>query len=285
MAKTLVGALVLALAPTTLAFRNTSPYFLFSTADLSIDGDHVQVASAPRVLRDFTQLLTDCPSKTYFVVEQQGVSSDEYLHGPRMGRYLAKENGVRSTKTIAEVVETHEERPLAMLTSYLEEHCGAIRTRGAAREALKQSSSPRVLEISRASNPQAAAVDSLDLLIDELIRDVAENKDYTVIYTTTPSQGQAKAALDAQHTYEMEDSFSDAVQMELKRDLSSHKRATSVQGGLFEKYQYFTPAIFMGLVAILPLFLVLFVGMRALASLQVSYFAFSKEMGPQAQRK
>lgn len=33
MAKSLVGALALALLPSALAFRNTSPYFLFSTAE------------------------------------------------------------------------------------------------------------------------------------------------------------------------------------------------------------------------------------------------------------
>lgn len=83
----------------------------------------------------------------------------------------------------------------------------------------------------------------------------------------------------------MEHPFDEAVQMELKRDLSSHKRATSKEGGLFERYQYFTPPIFMGFVAIAPLFLIIFVGLRALSSLEVSYFAFSKEMGPAAQRK
>ena len=83
----------------------------------------------------------------------------------------------------------------------------------------------------------------------------------------------------------MEDPFGEAVQMELKRDLSAHKRASSKQGGLFEKYQYFTPGLFMGLAAIAPLFLIIFVGTRALSSLEVSYFAFSKEMGPTAQKR
>ena len=33
MVKTLVGALALAALPSALAFRNTSPFFLFSTAE------------------------------------------------------------------------------------------------------------------------------------------------------------------------------------------------------------------------------------------------------------
>lgn len=85
----------------------------------------------------------------------------------------------------------------------------------------------------------------------------------------------------------MEASFPEGAQMELKRDLSSHAKRTNSteEGGLFEKYQYFTPGIFMGFAAIIPLFLILLVGIRALTSLEVSYFAFSKEMGPNAQKK
>jgi hypothetical protein len=74
--------------------------------------------------------------------------------------------------------------------------------------------------------------------------------------------------------------------MELKRDLSSHKRAVNIsKAGLFERYQYFTPGLFMGFAAVIPLFLIVFIGLRALLSLEVSYFAFSKEMGPTAQRQ
>lgn len=84
----------------------------------------------------------------------------------------------------------------------------------------------------------------------------------------------------------MESPFDDAFQMELKRDLSSHKRVSSAkQGALFERYQYFSPGIFMAIIAIIPLFSIIIVGLRALTSLEVSYFAFSKEMGPAANRK
>jgi hypothetical protein len=118
--------------------------------------------------------------------------------------------------------------------------------------------------------------------------DKAHPHDYTVIYITTPqTESQAKAQFQQeQYAYDMESSFPETIQMELKRDLSSSaQRSNSTQGGLFERYQYFTPGIFMGFAAIIPLFLILLVGIRALTSLEVSYFAFSKEMGPNAQRK
>jgi len=86
----------------------------------------------------------------------------------------------------------------------------------------------------------------------------------------------------------MESAYQDSIHMELKRDVSSHANpanTTTTSAGLFERYQYFTPGLFMGFAAIIPLFLILLVGVRALTSLEVSYFAFSKEMGPNAQKK
>jgi hypothetical protein len=122
------------------------------------------------------------------------------------------------------------------------------------------------------------------------VADKMGGQDYTVIYTTAPqTESQAKAQIEeeAQQTYEMEPPYGQTVQMELKRDTSAHvRRANSTsEGGLFERYQYFTPGLFMGFAAVIPLFLILLVGIRALTSLEVSYFAFSKEMGPNAQKK
>ena len=41
----------------------------------------------------------------------------------------------------------------------------------------------------------------------------------------------------------------------------------------------------MGLSVTILLFLILYVGISAVAGLEVSYFAFTKEMGPAAQKK
>lgn len=123
-------------------------------------------------------------------------------------------------------------------------------------------------------------------MLAHLISGKAKSQDYTVIYTTTPqSESRAQAQLQReQYTYES--AFPDSVQMELKRDLSSHaEQANATEGGLFERYQYFTPGLFMGFAAIIPLFLILLVGIRALTSLEVSYYAFSKDMGPNAQKR
>jgi len=59
----------------------------------------------------------------------------------------------------------------------------------------------------------------------------------------------------------------------------------SANASLFERYQFFTPGIFMGFVAGFIMLSILYVGLSALSSLEVSYGAFDKEMGPAAQKK
>lgn len=83
----------------------------------------------------------------------------------------------------------------------------------------------------------------------------------------------------------MEDAFDGGVRMELKRDTAFVRRDKAKEGGLFERYQYFSPGLFMAFTAMIPLVLILAVGLNAIANLEVSYFAFSKEMGPTAQKK
>ncbi|KAF1836606.1 BIG1-domain-containing protein [Decorospora gaudefroyi] len=285
MAKTLVGALALAALPPALAFRNTSPFFLFSTAELLMPNNDASIAESSQVTARVLNALEHCPTHSYLVVEQPGVSSNDYADGhaaPQLSRYMAgNHDQVRTTLAIPEIVGHVD---AAAITDFLRDNC--------AKDGNKADESwLRKLVAQPPAPSQARRVQQLqsdDARLEEFITNDAKSQDYTVIYVTTPqTESQAKEQLkQEQYTYEMETSFPDAVQMELKRDLSSHaKRDNATEGGLFEKYQYFTPGIFMGLAAIIPLFLILLVGIRALTSLEVSYFAFSKEMGPHAQKK
>ena len=106
----------------------------------------------------------------------------------------------------------------------------------------------------------------------------------------------------------MDSLFQAPVHLELKRDMSHQKRASDANvtlpnGPLFERYQYLTPGalyqprclnqliclhslgLFMGLLVSFILVSILYVGITGVASLQVSYAAFDKEMGPAAQKK
>lgn len=106
--------------------------------------------------------------------------------------------------------------------------------------------------------------------------------DYTVIYYSPREEGKAHKPVHAE---------SPAIQLELKRSAADvvAPRAAARDGNssapLFVKYQFFTPGIFMGLVAVLIMLAILYVGLSAVSSLEIPYGAFDKEMGPAAQKK
>lgn len=84
----------------------------------------------------------------------------------------------------------------------------------------------------------------------------------------------------------MEDRFGGVLHTDLKRDLSGYTlKSNGTDLPLFDRYEYLSPGVFMGVFVFLLLLMILYVGISAVASLQVSYFAFSKEMGPSQQKK
>ena len=123
-----------------------------------------------------------------------------------------------------------------------------------------------------------------------------------IIFGAAPSVGEPSL-------YEMDDEFyPSAMHQGLKRDIKYEPLKSgnhSMQDGLplFEKYQFLSPGksfhhhsvkpstnsiysgIFMGLTISLLLFVMLWIAVSAIAGLEVSYMAFSKEMGPAAQNK
>jgi len=124
-----------------------------------------------------------------------------------------------------------------------------------------------------------------------------------IILLSAPSTGEL-----AENLYEMDEPYPTAMHQGLKRDIKYEPLKSSnrsMQDGLplFEKYQFLSPGklldqyavnpsanslfsgIFMGLTISLLLFVMLWVAVSAIAGLEVSYMAFSKEMGPAAQNK
>lgn len=140
--------------------------------------------------------------------------------------------------------------------------------------------------------------------------------DFTVIYTTSPPAKVAGAAnganqIPSSRIVASENAEADAepdfelrkVKRELKH-VKAHKQhlhhrrqdfthptptivptplpsLNNTDAPLLERYNFFGPGIYMGLLVAVLFLSILFVGFRALLSLEVSYHAFSKEMGPQ----
>jgi hypothetical protein len=266
------------------------PHLQANAPSLNLPNTDATVAQSSQTTADLLGALKDCPTQSYVVIEQRGVSSADYVDGrsaPVLSQYMAgKREGVKTTFAVPDVVgNVDRDAVVSHLKTNCGHHAGLTVFAAPGPEKAERMRSLQNAGMCRASHQNARELIHADDKIDELL---AQSEDYTVIYITTPvDERVAKAQLEDQHPpYEMENPFGGFEQLELKRDLSSHvQRANATAGGLFETYQFFTPGLFMAFTAIVPLFLILLVGIRALTSLEVSYFAFSKEMGPNAQKK
>lgn len=128
------------------AFRNTSPFFLFSTdkyATASLFAFRLKLITSSRLAEGFEaihpQLVTSadinsqvlesikhCPSATYFIVHQDKVSSSDYLDGrstPYLSRWLGgADKSIASSAIVPEVIGSVDE---VTIRDYLRTRCGA----------------------------------------------------------------------------------------------------------------------------------------------------------------
>ncbi|KAF2730571.1 BIG1-domain-containing protein [Polyplosphaeria fusca] len=312
MTRIALSVLALALLPSALAFRNTSPFYLFSTTSHSLAGRSSEIEKSDALLDDLKNVLADCATRNYIVVRQEGVSSTDYSDeraAPFLRTFYYRLFEQYSySMDVSEVVGIVEAAPLAKQLSsqcnaqhvqldLLRAHALAYSSTDHQTNAVLETGdfpqvnkdAAQVVEITFPSPGMVDRTDNLaafDAHLNKIVDAYTDSDDYTILYTTTPREPDIEATYKHAEGYEMENPFGDSVQMELKRDVTFHKRAPiNKTPGLFEKYQFFNPGIFAGLVAFVPLFLILTFGLKSIASLEVSYFAFSKEMGPAAQRK
>jgi len=121
-------------------------------------------------------------------------------------------------------------------------------------------------------------------LYSNILNDLSKAKSYTVIYTTTATKD-----IPAEKPIVYEAAFDEPMHLDLKRELLSFDKRegpkTNDTRPLFEKYNFLSPGLFMGLMVSFLLLSILAVGLNAVSSLKVSYGAFDKEMGPAAHRK
>ncbi|KAK7757244.1 hypothetical protein SLS62_000793 [Diatrype stigma] len=262
------GALA-ALCASARAFSDSSPFILFSTAKLpgpvSSSSEQPQLQSSSQVVTSAKGLLKSCPTTRYLLVSQSNLNAAHLPAGeavPHIYRSLQQAASRFSVAEVAGHLDVEE------LSSYIREVCDG---KGASVEELDLE--PLALA-QGATTTLKENDDHLALILDQY----ASEGSYTVIYTAGPRTEKPKA-----YTAE----FQDNLHVELKRQVQQFGKRANVTSDLplFEKYQFFTPAIFMGLLALVVLLSILYTGISALSSLEVSYGAFDKEMGPAAQKK
>ncbi|KAF6227418.1 hypothetical protein HO133_008862 [Letharia lupina] len=240
--------------------------------------------------------LEACTSDTYVVVSQPGVNAVDYQNRAspylRM-KVLGNDKSIRSSLAVKEVMG---EISGDHLSKVIQEKCGARHLRVDASTGsfeISEDAKPRVINLDFPALPFGNARSQRLLENDAFLAsvlDLLSSNKFTVIYTTTPPNAAHQPASTESESYEMDAQFQAPVHMDLKRDFSNEKRAsdgniTLPDGPLFERYQYLSPGLFMGLLVSFILISILYVGINGVASLQVSYAAFDKEMGPAAQKK
>ncbi|KAI1876663.1 hypothetical protein JX265_004189 [Neoarthrinium moseri] len=272
-------AAVAASCATAHAFVNTSPFILFSTSKITTSLSD-ELHSSKTVQADLDSIISSCPTERYLLVSQPNLNVANLAFStaaPKLQAALAAPE-VQGRLTISEVAG-----------SPIDLHTLSPRIRAACTAAGKPTVSVETLDLEALPASGGSFQHIVDVLrvSDEdlglVLHQYAAAGDFTVLYTAgsrTATGGHIEGK-----PYEAE--FRDTTHQELKRQLSSIARRANETDNrpLFEKYQFFTPGIFMVLVSLLILFSILSVGISALGSLEVPYGAFDKENGPAAQKK
>jgi hypothetical protein len=262
---------VLALASTAVAFSDSTPFVLLSTTTFDNAPDSNKIHTASLVQKFTRDVLATCPTDNYLFVTQPGVSASDLRQQngcpmPRLCKAV-EDSRIQGRFSVPEVVGNIESKGIVDLVRKACEHKSKI---------------VNIKEVHLASvslDNKANALAENDVVLSDDLDEATASDSYTIVFLSTP----------AEPVYEAE--FTEPLRMDLKR----HAQRSSIERAdnrtdwdklpLFEKYQFFTPGVFMGIITTLVLLSLLYAGLGALSSLQVSYGAFEKEMGPAAHKK
>ncbi|KAK0720508.1 BIG/ATPase V1 complex, subunit S1 [Lasiosphaeris hirsuta] len=274
-------ATLLACTAAVQAFSDSSPLIIFSSSNSisSYPHDGTNLLTSKQALAEAKRILQECPTGRYILVSQPNTHYADIRdagpggkwHMPNLARVAQDIFKTKFGYTISEVIGQLSGTALA---DYIAATC-AEQGKAASVERVELAHLPGLKEMDKRQEVVADNDHELGRLLDTL------DSDWTVILFSDPNEFQ---------TYEPE--FMEAVHTDLKRHVEKKRvfigqRASNSTRHLplFEKYQFFTPGIFMALIALVVILSILTVGLKALASLEVSYGAFDKENGPAAQRK
>ncbi|RCI13564.1 hypothetical protein L249_5477 [Ophiocordyceps polyrhachis-furcata BCC 54312] len=256
-------------------FQSTSTQFEFRECIFvrrsfhdAVNRDQYQTtAEALKYTRDF---LGTCSTDRYLVASQPGIRASDFRAGdcamPRLCRAVARPR-IQSEFSVAEVVGNTEYSAFAQ---YIESEC------------TKKGKSVIVDEVRLpplSLDDRAGDLLKHDSILFEKLEALTKSDSYTILFLSRPGEPAYQAE------------FIDTIHQDLKRDLEPElvrREENNTEWDrlpLLEKYQFFTPGIFMGIIVAIVLFSILGVGLKALASLEVSYGAFEKEMGPAGHKK
>ncbi|KAK0109462.1 hypothetical protein ONS95_002155 [Cadophora gregata] len=271
------------------AFKDTSPFVMFSDSELPQNLNTLQLQTSSSILASAKSHLSTCPSQIYYILTQPSLLASELkTQAPHLKNAVGHES-VKGRLAVNEVVGL-KAGDAEELISVLEKKCGAV-VGSEAREGKSVVVRREWKGIEGEKEERRRMVEDFDSTLYPLFQSLSTGPKYTVILLTTPatniSPSQPKSN-ELENDIVYEPKFMEPLHMDLKRDIYARERNESGivdRRPLFEKYNFLSPGLFMGLLVSLLLLAILSVGIGAISSLEVSYGAFDKEMGPAAQLK
>ncbi|KAH7306063.1 BIG/ATPase V1 complex, subunit S1 [Rhexocercosporidium sp. MPI-PUGE-AT-0058] len=273
------------------AFKDTSPFLMFSDSPLPQDTKTAQLQSSTSILASAKAHLSTCPSQIYYILTQPSLRSSELsAHAPHFKSAITHpsvQGRLAVNDAVGLKVSDGDE-----LQAFLQEKCGAevlrledVRSKSAGEKMAVARESLVALKGSR--EKRGRMVEDLDSKLYQHLHALSTGPKYTfILLSTQPSDITPEQTTEKAIIYEPK--FMEPLHMDLKRDIYARERnvsGTVDRRPLFEKYNFLSPGLFMGLLVTLLLLAILSVGISAISSLEVSYGAFDKEMGPAAQQK
>ncbi|KAK0392193.1 hypothetical protein NLU13_1691 [Sarocladium strictum] len=272
----LAGAL--AFAGFSAAFSDSSPWIVASTAPFKAASNNNKIQTSSAALKTTKDFLSTCPTDSYVIVVQPGLHYAD----------LAVEGG-SPMKSLIETVDRFDAKGKFIVPEVVGEAVDGTSIKDLIHEACGQERKEvqvhhiELRALVGSGDIRTRTLTSNDDEAASTVLSKLKDGSSTLIFFGTPANAAERTV------YEPE--FEEAVMMDLKRSVQAKPSRRADNGTdwnklpLFEKYQFFTPGIFMGLLAVIFMGSILTVGIKALSSLQVSYGAFEKDMGPAAHKK
>ncbi|KAK9318589.1 vacuolar ATP synthase subunit S1-domain-containing protein [Lipomyces starkeyi] len=287
---TVKGA-VLALAASlsaVYAFEDTSPLMLLSSKKVSAVHDHLSSASitSSEHFHDLARkLVSEFQAGTYIVVSQPGLHASDFSATTAESTTPHLRKLYQQAETAYAVRNAHGAFNRETLEKHIVDTWGAETVViDAASDAftIPSSEKPKLVRVDFPVLPvdytRASALADNDAFLYSIMS-LLPSDDFAVIYTSTPISRPFIAKRNA-----IPYVASDAPSPINSSDYSNPTviaAAARTDGSIFTRYQFFTPGMFMAIIASTILVVILGVGLNAIASIKISYEAFEKEMGPQ----
>ncbi|KAF8538523.1 vacuolar ATP synthase subunit S1-domain-containing protein [Trichophaea hybrida] len=287
---------IFALTALTSAFSDTSPYFLISSSSSIPPSARIHnILSTTSFISIASAEIKKCESDAYILVSQPGLHIEDLTATKHAGVHIKDllTSVDADRRLIAENVfvtggnEGDMGAVVEKLQGVAERVCnarvkGVDAKTGSLEMVMDEGKKPKVIRVdfdalSGDKEERKKMVEVHDAFLHSVLEMVGAGR-YTFVFASSPIGAvEVKKVVVKKPQLELRS-------VEVREDVGV-KNQTTIGGGLFHRYQFFTPGIFMGYLAFFLLISILYVGLSAVSSIQVSYGSFDKEMGPAVQKK